>query len=74
MSRMGKSWKKTDCFNRDLPVLSWQTVPAQTGTPLELADYKSAISEAMFKGTKRNVESEEDSVTRGAASKNVQVG
>ncbi|MGI6316171.1 MAG: hypothetical protein ACOX17_05780 [Christensenellales bacterium] len=27
-------------------------------TPLELADYKTAISEAMFKGTKRNVESE----------------
>ena len=28
-------------------------------SPLELADYKNAIMEAMFKGTKRNVESEE---------------
>lgn len=27
-------------------------------SPLELAEYKSAIMEAMFKGTKRNVESE----------------
>ena len=30
-------------------------------SPLELAAYKSAITEAMFKGTKRNVESEADS-------------
>ena len=29
-------------------------------TPLELAQYKSAIMEAMFRGTKRNVESEND--------------
>ena len=29
-------------------------------TPLELAQYKSAIMEAMFRGTKRNVESEKD--------------
>ena len=36
-------------------------------SPLELAEYKSAIMEAMFKGTKRNVESENDS-------KNAQVG
>lgn len=28
-------------------------------TPLDLADYKTAITEAMFKGTKRNVESED---------------
>lgn len=28
-------------------------------SPLELATYKTAIMEAMFKGTKRNVESEE---------------
>jgi len=33
-------------------------------TPLELADYKTAISEAMFKGTKRNVESEGTPVTK----------
>jgi len=36
-------------------------------SPVELADYKNSIMEAMFKGTKRNVESEEDS------SKNVAV-
>jgi len=29
-------------------------------SPLELAAYKDAIMEAMFKGTKRNVESEDD--------------
>lgn len=29
-------------------------------SPLELATYKDAITEAMFKGTKRNVVSEED--------------
>ena len=36
-------------------------------SPLELAEYKTAIMEAMFKGTKRNVESENDP-------KNAQVG
>lgn len=37
-------------------------------SPLELSDYKNAIMEAMLKGTKRQVESEEES------SKNAQVG
>ncbi|MEK4254388.1 MULTISPECIES: hypothetical protein [Bacillales] len=37
-------------------------------SPLDLAAYKTAITEAMFKGTKRNVESEEE------APKNVEVG
>lgn len=37
-------------------------------TPLDLAQYKTAISEALFKGTKRNVVSEED------GSKNAAVG
>ena len=36
-------------------------------TPLDLAGYKTAITEALYKGTKRTVESEKDS-------KNVQVG
>ena len=36
-------------------------------TPLDLAGYKTAITEALNKGTKRNVESEKDS-------KNAQVG
>ncbi len=29
-------------------------------SPVDLADYKGAIMEAMFKGTKRNIESEDD--------------
>ena len=37
-------------------------------SPLDLAAYKNAITEAMFKGTKRDVESEDDS------SKNALVG
>ena len=37
-------------------------------SPLELSDYKNCIMEAMFKGTKRNIESEDES------SKNAQVG
>ena len=36
-------------------------------TPLDLAGYKTAITEALYKGTKRNVESAKDS-------KNAQVG
>lgn len=37
-------------------------------TPLDLAQFKTAISEALFKGTKRNIVSEED------GSKNEAVG
>ena len=37
-------------------------------SPLDLADYKAAITQAMFKGTKRNIESEDD------GSKNAEVG
>ena len=37
-------------------------------SPLELANYKNSIMEAMLRGTKRDVESEEDS------SKNVSLG
>lgn len=32
-------------------------------TPLDLAGYKTAITEALYKGTKRNVESEKDAKT-----------
>ena len=35
-------------------------------TPLDLADYKNAIMEAMYKGIKRNIESEEDSKNTAA--------
>ena len=30
-------------------------------TPLDLADYKAAITEALYKGTKRNIQSEDNS-------------
>jgi len=45
-------------------------------TPLELASYKEAISEAMFKGTKRNIESEAEdaNATGGGALKNGETG
>ena len=48
------------------PLLTQEEVELLT-SPLELATYKNALTEAMFKGTKRNVESEDDS-------KNVQTG
>ena len=34
-------------------------------SPLELADYKNAITEAMFRGTKRNIASEEGDSKNG---------
>jgi len=40
-------------------LLTEETVELLT-SPLELATYKDAIMKAMFKGTKRNVESEDD--------------
>ena len=33
-------------------------------TPMELATYKNAVTEAMFKGTRRHVESEEEPGTK----------
>lgn len=41
------------------PLLTEEEVELLTN-PLDLADYKAAITEAMFKGTKRNIESEAD--------------
>lgn len=41
------------------PLLSEDEVELLT-TPYALSDYKEAITEALYKGTKRNVESEED--------------
>ena len=54
--------------NKDAPkeLLTEDVVELLT-TPLDLAGYKTAITEALYKGTKRNVESESDS-------KNAQVG
>lgn len=42
------------------PLLTEETVELLT-TPLDLAEYKNAITTAMYKGTKRNVESEDNS-------------
>lgn len=53
--------------NEKKPLLTEDNVELLT-SPLELASYKEAITEAMFRGTKRHIESEEQD------SKNVQVG
>lgn len=55
--------------NKDAPkpLLNEEDVELLT-TPFELAEYKNALLEAMFKGTKRNVESED------GESKNAQIG
>ena len=47
--------------NKDTPkpLLTEDEVELLT-SPLELAAYKDAITDAMFKGTKRNIESEEN--------------
>jgi len=42
-------------------------------SPLDLAAYKSAITEAMFRGTKRNIESEDDASV-GSPPKNAELG
>lgn len=54
--------------NKDAPkeLLTEDVVELLT-TPLDLAGYKTAITEALYNGTKRNVESEKDP-------KNAQVG
>ena len=54
--------------NKDAPkeLLTEDVVELLT-TPLDLAGYKTAITEALYKGTKRNVESVKDA-------KNAQVG
>ncbi|MCC7571091.1 hypothetical protein KO465_07185 [Candidatus Micrarchaeota archaeon] len=53
--------------NKDAPksVLTEDEVELLT-SPLELASYKAAITEAMFKGTKRDIESEGDLKNTGA--------
>ena len=42
-------------------------------SPLDLGEYKNSIMEAMYKGTKRHIESEEEGAG-GIASKNAKVG
>jgi hypothetical protein len=43
-------------------------------SPFELADYKNAIMDAMYRGTKRHVESEDENPCGGNPSKNAPVG
>jgi hypothetical protein len=59
--------------NKDAPkeILTEETVELLT-SPLELATYKTAITEAMFKGTKRDIMSEAD-LPAGLPSKNAEV-
>ena len=42
-------------------------------SPLELGEYKNAIMDAMYKGTKRHIESEEEP-SGGNTSKNAKIG
>ena len=53
--------------NRDekKPLLTEEDVEL-LAVPSDLAEYKAAITEAMYKGTKRNIESEEDSKNTAA--------
>jgi len=53
--------------NKDKPklLLTEEEVELLT-SPLELAAYKGAITEAMFKGTKRNIESEDGELKNAA--------
>ena len=53
--------------NRDekKPLLTEEDVELLT-VPSDLAEYKAAITEAMYKGTKRNIDSEEDSKNTAA--------
>ncbi|WP_425590431.1 hypothetical protein [Acetobacterium malicum] len=53
------------------PLLTEEAVELLT-TPMELADYKNAITEAMVNGTKRHIESEENN-SEGEQAKNVKV-
>jgi len=47
------------------PLLTEADVELLT-SPLDLATYKEAITEAMFRGTKRNIQSEEDNAKNAA--------
>jgi len=45
--------------NKDKEDLLTEEAVELLTSPLDLADYKTAITEALYKGTKRNIESEE---------------
>ena len=53
------------------PLLTEEMVELLT-TPLDLASYKNAITEAMVRGTARNIQSADASAANGDAAKNVE--
>lgn len=63
-----QSIQRSNLLNKETPkpLLTEEEVEILT-SPYELAGYKAAITAAMYAGTKRNIESEDDS-------KNVEVG
>ena len=56
--------------NADKKELLTEEIIELLTSPSELAEYKNAITEAMFKGTKRNIESEGNNLADGELPKN----
>ena len=56
--------------NADKKELLTEEIIELLTSPSELAEYKNAITEAMFKGTKRNIESDGYNLTDGELPKN----
>jgi len=56
--------------NSDKKELLTEEIIELLTSPSELAEYKNAITEAMFKGTKRNIESDGYNLTDGELPKN----
>ena len=56
--------------NADKKELLTEEIIELLTSPSELAEYKNAITEAMFKGTKRNIESDGYNLTDGELQKN----
>ena len=56
--------------NSDKKELLTEEIIELLTSPSELAEYKNAITEAMFKGTKRNIESDGYNLTDGELQKN----
>ena len=56
--------------NKDKKELLTEEIIELLTSPSELADYKNSITEAMFKGTARNIESEGNNLTDGELPKN----
>ena len=73
LENLGDKLMKSENFEMAIGEIVWlkelltEEVVELLTTPVDLATYKGAITEALYKGTKRNVESENDP-------KNAQVG